>query len=97
MVVAADVHDRNGRLLLGEGARLEEKHLFIFRTWGIVEADIVGVNGTDSIILPDTVTGEKLDQARNRLLPMYCHTDLQHPAISELLRLAVIREVQHDR
>ncbi|HIJ86192.1 MAG TPA: hypothetical protein HPP97_00750 [Desulfuromonadales bacterium] len=95
MILAAEVRDRNGRLLLGEGAGLEAKHLFIFRTWGVVEADIAGVEGADTTVFPDSVTGEKIDQAKNRLLPLYCHTDLEHPVISELLRLAVIREVQH--
>jgi len=97
MVLADDVRDRNGRLLLGKGAELEEKNLFIFRTWGIVEAAIAGDIGSDSTILPDTVTGEKLDQAINRLLPLYCHTDLKHPAVCELLRLAALREVRHDQ
>jgi hypothetical protein len=96
MVLAADARDRNGRLLLGEGAELEAKHFFIFRTWGIVEAEIVGVSEADSIECHDTITREKLNQAKDRLLPRYCHTDLEHPAVRELLRLAVLREVQHD-
>jgi len=95
MVLATDVFDKSGRLLLGEGVELVAKHLIIFRTWGVVEADIVGAGGADTSDFPDAVTGEKLDQAKNRLLPLYCHTDLEHPAISELLRLAVMREVQH--
>lgn len=97
MVLAADVLDRNGRLLLGEGAELGAKHLLIFRTWGVAEAAIVGESDSESNVLPDSVTAEKLDQAKSSLLPRYCHTDLEHPAISELFRLAVMREVQHDQ
>ena len=97
MVLADAVHDRNGRLLLGEGVEIEAKHLLIFRTWGIAEAAVVGEDGSDTSVLPDTVTVEKLEQARSRLLPLYCHTDLEHPAVCELLRLAVIREVQYDQ
>jgi len=97
MVLAASVLDKSGRLLLGEGAELEEKHLRIFRTWGIVEADIVGVDGAGSNALPDNITQEKLDQAKRTLLPLYCHANIEHPAISELLRLAVIRKVKHDQ
>jgi hypothetical protein len=96
MVLAADVFDKSGRLLLGEGAELGAKHLFIFRTWGVVEADIVGATAAVTSDIPDTATGEKTDRAKSRLLPLYRHTDLEHPAISELLRLAVIREVRHD-
>lgn len=97
MVLAADAFDKSGRLLLGEGAELEAKHLFIFRTWGIVEADIVGVSASDAGEFPDAISGEKLIQVKSRLLPLYCHADVEHPAISELLRLAVKREVQHER
>ncbi|MDD2898391.1 MAG: hypothetical protein PHI31_06725 [Desulfuromonadaceae bacterium] len=97
MVLAANVLDRSGRLLLGEGVELQAKHLFVFRTWGVVEADIVGAGGTDSTALPENITQEELDQARNALLHFYCHTDIEHPAICELLRLAVIRKVKHDQ
>ena len=96
MVLAAEVSDKSGRLLLGAGGVIEDKHLRIFRTWGIVEADIDGVAAAESSALPDNVTQEQLEQAKARLLPLYCHTDIEHPAISELLRLAVLREVQHE-
>ena len=97
MVLAANVLDKSGRLLLGEGVVLEAKHLFIFRTWGIVEADIVGAGGANANDLLDDITQEKLDQAKSTLLPLYCHADIEHPAICELLRLAVLRRVRHDR
>jgi hypothetical protein len=95
MVLAADVHDKSGRLLLGEGVELETKHLFIFRTWGIVEADIAGMDDSDTEVVPDDITPEEFENAKKTLLPLYCHANIEHPAISELLRLAVIREVKH--
>ena len=97
MVLAANVLDKSGRLLLGEGLELEAKHLLIFRTWGVVEADIDGVGGAETNSLPDSITQEQMDQAKSTLLPAYCHVDIGHPAISELLRLAVIRKVKNDR
>lgn len=95
MLLAANIRDRSGRLLLGEGAELEAKHLFIFRTWGIVEADIAGMDEYVSEVVPDDITPEEFENARNVLLPLYCNADVAHPAISELLRLAVIRKVKH--
>jgi hypothetical protein len=97
MILAAKVCDKSGRLLLAEGVELEAKHLFIFRTWGIAEADIVGLDGAVENVLMDNITQEKFDQARNTLLSKYCRTDIEHPAICELFRLAVIRKVQHDQ
>jgi hypothetical protein len=96
MVLASEVSDKSGRLLLGAGGVLEDKHLRIFRTWGVVEADIEGVAAADSDALPDNITQEQLELAKTRLLPLYCHADIEHPAICELFRLAVIQEVHHD-
>ncbi|NTW99914.1 MAG: hypothetical protein HGB35_08325, partial [Geobacteraceae bacterium] len=42
MVLASDVRDRSGRMLLGSGVELTQKHLVVFRTWGVLEADIAG-------------------------------------------------------
>jgi len=95
MVLATNVIDKSGRMLLGEGAELEAKHLFIFRTWGIIEVDIVGVDGADTDSLPDDITQEELDDAKKALLPLYSHADIEHPAICELFRLAVLRKVKH--
>jgi hypothetical protein len=95
MVLASNVHDKSGRLLLGEGSELEAKHLFIFRTWGVLEADIAGMDDSDSEVVPNDITPEEFEKVKKTLLPLYSHADIEHPAISELLRLAVIRKVKH--
>jgi hypothetical protein len=95
MVLAANVHDKSGRLILGKGSEIEAKHLIIFRTWGIIEADIAGDNSADAEAVPDGITPEQFEYTKNMLLPLYCHTNIEHPATSELLRLAVIRKVKH--
>lgn len=46
MVLAADVHDRTGRLLLGAGVELDRKRIVILMTWGVTEADILGGKAT---------------------------------------------------
>lgn len=95
MILAAGVYDKCGRLLLGDGAELEEKHIFIFRTWGIVEADIAGVDVDETNMLPDDVSAWEMDEAIASLLPFYRHSDLEHPATRELVRLAALRMVKH--
>ena len=96
MVLASDVHDRSGRMLLGAGAELTQKHLVIFRTWGVLEADIVGhgsAEGADQI--PADVDPLELVAAEQALSPLFRHANMAHPAIIELLRLAALRKVQH--
>lgn len=97
MALASDVRDRNGRLLLGAGAELIEKHLMIFRTWGVVEVDVVGVEDLDGDAKPPPdVTLEAIAEARKSLDVLFMHAGLEHPFVQELLRLAAIRKVHHD-
>lgn len=96
MVLASDVHDRSGRMLLGSGAELTQKHLVIFRTWGVLEADIAG-HGSDEAAdqIPADVDPLELTAAEQVLAPLFQHTNRSHPAINELMRLAALRKVQH--
>jgi hypothetical protein len=97
MVLAADVRDRNGRLLLKAGTELTEKHLYILRTWGIVEAEVVGV--AEDQVCPsgvDAIDPEVLAAIEARITPLFRHNDLGHPAIKELLRIRFDREASND-
>lgn len=96
MVLASDVLDRNGRMLLGAGAELNQKHLTIFRTWGVAEADIAGIDSADTEPqLPAEIDPAELAAAEAALQAHFAHCGTQHPALRELLRLAAIRKVQH--
>jgi hypothetical protein len=96
MVLAGDVHDRSGRMLLGAGAELTQKHLVIFRTWGVLEADIAGHGSDeDSDKIPADVDPLELAAAEQALAPLFRHSNREHPAIAELMRLAALRKVQH--
>ena len=97
MTLANDVHDRAGRLLLGAGVELSQKHLTIFRTWGVMEVDIVGSeDGDESCHLPEEVTDEQLDAAMTALAPLFRNSDLEHPVMRELFRLAAARKASHE-
>jgi hypothetical protein len=96
MVLASDVHDRSGRMLLGAGSELTQKHLIIFRTWGVLDADIAGqgsVEASDQI--PEDVDPLELAAAEQALAPLFRYTNRLHPAIIELMWLAALRKVQH--
>ena len=96
MLLAADVYDRSGRLLLKAGAELTDKHIYIFRTWGVVEADIAGDPQEDEN--PDRcreITPELWAATEAEVAPLFRHTDLTHPGIKALLHLGVLRRIQH--
>ena len=96
MVLASDVHDRSGRMLLGAGAELTQKHLVIFRTWGVLEADIEGQGNHDSVdTIPADVDPLELAAAERDIDFLFRHTNRSHPAIVELMKLAALRKVHH--
>ena len=96
MVLAGDVHDRTGRMLLGAGAELTQKHLVIFRTWGVLEADIAGQGDDEAASqIPADVDPVELAAAEQELAHLFQHANRTHPAIIELMRLAALRKVHH--
>ncbi|ANA39777.1 hypothetical protein [Geobacter anodireducens] len=96
MVLAADVHDRTGRLLLGAGVELDRKRIVILMTWGVTEADILG-GESDSLssTLPSEFPPALMEAAEAELRPLFGENDMEHPVMRELLRLAALRKVIH--
>jgi len=97
MVLQSDVHDRNGRLLLGCGAELAAKHLRMFRMWGITEADIVAADDqAGGQPLASDVDPVRLAAVEDELRPLFRNTDLSYPAMGELFRLCLLRKVRNE-
>jgi hypothetical protein len=96
MVLADDVRDRSGRMLLGAGAELTQKHLVVFRTWGVLDADIVGLGSDDTAdSIPTDVDPLALAAAEQEIAPLFRNTNRNHPAVIELMKLATLRKVHH--
>ncbi|WP_150112183.1 HDOD domain-containing protein [Desulfonatronovibrio hydrogenovorans] len=43
MILDQDIRDHNGRFLLGKGLTIQDKHLRIFKIWGISQVDVQGL------------------------------------------------------
>lgn len=95
MVLADDLTDRMGRLLMTRGSILTEKYLRICKMWGVVEAQIEGVSGDDinASALNDFDPAE-VALASESVRKRFCLTDMDHPAIRELVRLCILRNVE---
>lgn len=97
MVLADAVRDSAGRILLGEGAEVSEKHLVLFRRRGIIELDI---EGEGEVIEEIPLDPEVLAEARSLLRARFVHNDLMHPAVREVFDLVAerkAREMMKDR
>lgn len=97
MILAGEVRDINGRLLCNAGVEINEKHIKIFRTWGVTEADIKGIKEEDVIIrAKEEAAPERLRNAEAELNDTFRYTDLDNPVIMELFQLCVLRKAGHE-
>ncbi len=89
MLLCDEVKDVKGRLLLKKGQEIESKHIKILKMWGITEVNIVGEGSAE--IDPDSVIDpQRMEEITEETKHDFRHTDLEHPAIKELFRLAVL-------
>ena len=95
MVLASDVFAARDRLLLAAGAEISERHLRIFRTWGVGAVDVEGVTRDD--IAARAAAG--LDPGARaaveaRVQTLFRRTDREHPVVRELMELTILRLVR---
>lgn len=95
MLLKSDVCDRSGRMLLPAGGELTDRHLKIFRTWGVLEADIEDGGSLDTSLALTSVDVDpvRLAAAEEAVHQLFRLNDPEHPAIRELMRLCIIRKV----
>jgi hypothetical protein len=94
MVLEKDVIDRSGRTLLGANQEIRERHLRIFKMWGVTEADVLNITKEEisakaSAQLDPALLREAEEEARD----LFCHADMSHPFNRELFRLLTFRMV----
>jgi hypothetical protein len=87
--VATDVKDISGRMLLSAGSVVTEKHLNVFKTWGVTEVEIVEsdneVTNSDSELDLNSIDPILLEKIEEKLKQQFFHNDLQHPMMKELI------------
>ena len=92
MIVATDVKDYRGSVLLTAGEKILDKNIKIFKMWGITEVDVRDHNSKDNIDGDkDSLDQTHLIDAKEHVQNLFKHVDLQHPANTELYRLCIKR------
>ena len=94
MVLATDVTDTNGRLLLSEGQSIARKHLSIFKMWGVPEVQVKHA-GEGEPENNHTLNPEAMRRVAEMLKPTFADNDLTHPAVAEIFRQAVLYRSRH--
>lgn len=93
MVLAEDINDQQGRLLMPAGTALTARHLRAFQLWGIQVVRIRGEGAGPEQDLRDP-TPEEVATAEAELRPRF-RGDAAHPFTAELLRLCARRLAHH--
>ena len=87
-VLAADVADRSGRVLLRAGCEISERHVKTLKSWGIVEVEVQGeVAGADAgEAVPVRPPTEHIAELQRQLRERFRHVDLEQPFMQALLQ-----------
>jgi hypothetical protein len=99
LILAADVKNSHGQLLIKKGVEISERHIRVLKSWGVVDVQAEGIGQeTESDPHPDFCDPALLNKARTEVLEKFSHNNLEHPAVDELLRICVrrhARELSH--
>jgi HD-like signal output (HDOD) protein len=94
-ILAEEVRDVNGRLLLAKGNEIKSNHIRIFKIWGIAEVNVAGAprrkDRFDSRLDPELV-----EQAGENMKVLCRYMDLEHPAAKKIFKIAVVFRCRHN-
>ena len=94
MTLKADVRDITGRLLLKAGEVITDRHLSIFKAWGVTEAEVdtpEGAPDEGNILFCDPQFIAESEAALHRIFIL---TDMTDPFIKELYMRATARKAK---
>jgi hypothetical protein len=88
MQLALPAKNQHGQILLAEGTVLEERHVRILKSWGVLEAGIADGGESAEAEQASDIPPDFLAKALAIEQPRFCKNDRQHPAIAEMLKIA---------
>jgi HD-like signal output (HDOD) protein len=89
MMLADDVRDVKGRLLLARGKPIGPEHIRIFKIWGIPQIEIMGAPDSLEPSVAAPVDPARLEMVHKEAEALFRHTDREHPAVQEIFNQAV--------
>ncbi|GAB6904407.1 putative Metal dependent phosphohydrolase [Desulfosarcina cetonica] len=93
MVLDADVHDVNTRLLLSKGQKIAPNHIRILKIWGISGVSIVGsANEKDEDVPP--IDDKNLERIKKAINLVFKNADLKNPLIREVYKNSLIHRLK---
>jgi hypothetical protein len=98
MVLGKDVKERSGRVLLRAGTEISDRHMNILKTWGVTEVDVENLTQQEvNAQVTQQLDPAALKIAEEQVSYLFSHTDKEHPAMRELMRISVMKQVRNQR
>jgi HD-like signal output (HDOD) protein len=94
-ILAQEVRDISGRLLLARGNEIGVNHIRIFKIWGISEVTVEGPAQGNEKSDPE-FNPEILEQVKETAKTLFRHADLDHPVIKKIFNLSVQFRCEHN-
>jgi len=88
MVLAADIKNKHGNILIKEGSTLTVKHILLMKAWGVTEADVVGFD-KDQVEKEEmhALSPEIIEAIEKELRAVFPPFD-NNPIMAEIYRIA---------
>ena len=84
MVLASEVKDQKGRLLIPAGRELQERYLNALPMWGITQIEVEGEESDPEGDSLDTLEPWAVDRARGEVDRLFLRADVTHPVVARL-------------
>jgi len=89
MTLSMDVSDNNGRLLLGKGCELSDKHILALKAWGVTSVDIEEDEPTQQVTVSE-IPEDIMEAVRNEVAGHFKYSNTEHPFIQAIMEKAVV-------
>jgi len=88
MVLAADIKNKHGNILIKEGSTLTAKHILLMKAWGVTEAEVVGFD-KDQVEKEEmhALSPEIIEAIEKELRAVFPPFD-NNPVMAEIYRIA---------
>jgi putative nucleotidyltransferase with HDIG domain len=95
-VLAADVHDINGRLLLRQGQVLGASHLRVLKIWGVAEVEVAD-GAADAFASDTTLDPDRLAAVKATVAVIFDQLDLNQGVVAFLRECAITHRYESGR
>jgi hypothetical protein len=92
MVLAAEVTDRRGRLLIPAGNELTDRHVQALHMWGVTHLEIEGDEPEDEAMA--AISPEVIEMAEAQTAQRFAELDTDHPFVAALRHCVVRRRAE---